>query len=124
LFGFVIALRPQTLKHIRVGWSHYPDTSEPVDGNGAQNMVTVQSGFEPATFRSLAHELTNCSNRAHQFIQERKKVHAHSKKEKKNPKKLSNASIKEFLMYTTCFHDLLPKEVFSVISSIKSMLRC
>jgi hypothetical protein len=27
-------------------------------------------------------------------------------------------------MYTTCFHDLLPKEVFSVISSIKSMLRC
>jgi hypothetical protein len=23
-------------------------------------MVTVQSGFEPATFRSLAHELTNC----------------------------------------------------------------
>jgi hypothetical protein len=40
------------------------DTSEPVDGNGAQNMVTVQSGFEPATFRSLAHELFNCSNRA------------------------------------------------------------
>jgi hypothetical protein len=32
---------------------------------GAQNMVTVQSGFgEPATFRSLAHELTYCSNRA------------------------------------------------------------
>jgi hypothetical protein len=62
--GLVIVLRPQTPKHIRGGWSHYTDTSESVDGNGAQNMVTVQSGFEPATFRSLAHELTNCSNRA------------------------------------------------------------
>jgi hypothetical protein len=27
------------------GWSYYTDTSEPVDGIGAQNMVTVQSGF-------------------------------------------------------------------------------
>jgi hypothetical protein len=49
-FGLVIALRPHTPKHIRGGWSHYTDTSEPVDGNVAQNMVTVQSGFEPATF--------------------------------------------------------------------------
>jgi hypothetical protein len=64
-FVLVIALRPQTPKHIRGGWSHSTDTSEPVDGNGAQNMVTVQSGFEPATFRLLAHELTNCANRAH-----------------------------------------------------------
>jgi hypothetical protein len=64
-FGFVIDLRPQTTKHVRGGWSHYTDTSEPVDGNGAQNIVTVQSGFEPATFRSLVHELTNCSNQAH-----------------------------------------------------------
>jgi hypothetical protein len=63
--GLVIALRPQTPKHIRGGWSHYTDTSEPVDGNGAQNMVTVQSRFEPATFQSLAHELTHCFNRAH-----------------------------------------------------------
>jgi hypothetical protein len=39
----VIALRP--LKHIRGGWLHYTDTSEPVDGNGAQNTVTVQSGY-------------------------------------------------------------------------------
>jgi hypothetical protein len=31
-------------------------------------MVTVQSGFEPATIRSLAHELANCSNRAHNFL--------------------------------------------------------
>jgi hypothetical protein len=62
---FVIAVCPQTSEHIRGGWSHYTDTSETVDGNGAQNMVTVQSGFEPANFRSLAHELTNCSNRAH-----------------------------------------------------------
>jgi hypothetical protein len=44
---------------------HYTDTSKPVDGNEAQNMVNVQSGFEPATFQSLAHELNNCSNRAH-----------------------------------------------------------
>jgi hypothetical protein len=41
----VIALRPQTPKHIRGGWSHYTDTSESVDDNGAQNMVHVQSGF-------------------------------------------------------------------------------
>jgi hypothetical protein len=33
LSGLVIALRPQTPKHIRGGWSHYTDTSEPVDGN-------------------------------------------------------------------------------------------
>jgi hypothetical protein len=30
-FGFN-ALRLQTPKHIRGGWSHYTDTSEPVDG--------------------------------------------------------------------------------------------
>jgi hypothetical protein len=41
----VIALRPQTPKHIRGGRSHYTDTSEPADGNGTQNMVTVQSGI-------------------------------------------------------------------------------
>jgi hypothetical protein len=50
----VISLRSQTPKHMRGGCSHYTDTSERVDGNGAQNMVTVQS-----------HEFTNCSNRAH-----------------------------------------------------------
>jgi hypothetical protein len=50
----VIALCPQAPKYIRGRWSHYTDTSEPVDGNGAQNMVTVQCGFEPATFLSLA----------------------------------------------------------------------
>jgi hypothetical protein len=51
-FGLVlvIALRPQTPKRIRGGWSHFSDTSEPVDGNGVQNMVIVQSGFDPATF--------------------------------------------------------------------------
>jgi hypothetical protein len=32
IIGLVIALRPQTSKHIRGGWSHYTDTSEPVDG--------------------------------------------------------------------------------------------
>jgi hypothetical protein len=30
--GLVIALRPQTPKHIRGGWSHYTETSEAVDG--------------------------------------------------------------------------------------------
>jgi hypothetical protein len=38
LVGLVIALCPQTRQHIRGGWSHYTDTSEPVDGYGAQNM--------------------------------------------------------------------------------------
>jgi hypothetical protein len=33
--GLVIALCPQTSRHVRGGWSHYTDTSEPVDGNGA-----------------------------------------------------------------------------------------
>jgi hypothetical protein len=63
--SLVIALRPQTPMHIKGGWPHYTDTSEPVDGNRAQNMVTVQSGFEPAASRSLTHELTNCSKLAH-----------------------------------------------------------
>jgi hypothetical protein len=43
---FFIALRPQTPKHIRGGWSHNTDISAPVDGNGAQKMVTVQSRFQ------------------------------------------------------------------------------
>jgi hypothetical protein len=43
--NLVIAVRPHTPKHISGGWSRYTDTSEPVDGNGAQNMVIVQSGF-------------------------------------------------------------------------------
>jgi hypothetical protein len=37
----MVALLPQTPKHIRGGWSHYTDTSEPVKGYGAQNIVTV-----------------------------------------------------------------------------------
>jgi hypothetical protein len=32
LVGLVFALHPQTRKHIWGGWSHYTDTSEPVDG--------------------------------------------------------------------------------------------
>jgi hypothetical protein len=40
----MVVLRPQTPKPIRGGWSHYTDTSEPVDAYGTQNMVTVQSG--------------------------------------------------------------------------------
>jgi hypothetical protein len=64
--SLVIALRPQTPKHIRGG---YTDTSKPVDGNGAQNMVTVQSGFEPATFLSLAiSHLSITGPRAYQLL--------------------------------------------------------
>jgi hypothetical protein len=43
----------KTPKNIKGSWSHYTDTSEPVDGNGAQNMVTVQSGFQT---RDLSHK--------------------------------------------------------------------
>jgi hypothetical protein len=42
--GFGYCFTP-TPKHIRGSWSHYTDTSEHVDDNGAQNMVNVQSGF-------------------------------------------------------------------------------
>jgi archaellum biogenesis protein FlaJ (TadC family) len=38
------ALCPLTPSHIWGGWSHYTDTSEPVVGYGAHNMVTVRSG--------------------------------------------------------------------------------
>jgi hypothetical protein len=68
LFVLVIALHPHTPKHMRGGWSHYTDTSELADAKGAQNIVNVQSGFEPATFQSLAQELTNISNRAHMYL--------------------------------------------------------
>jgi hypothetical protein len=46
VYSLVVAVRPQTMKHIRAGWSHYTDTSEPVDGNGARNMVIIQSEFQ------------------------------------------------------------------------------
>jgi hypothetical protein len=36
------------------GWSHYTDTSDSVDGYGAQNMVAVAVSNLWATFRSLA----------------------------------------------------------------------
>jgi hypothetical protein len=42
-FGLVIALRPQTPKHIRGGWSHYTDTSEPVDGGVLWTTRTILS---------------------------------------------------------------------------------
>jgi hypothetical protein len=79
-FVLVIAFRTRTPKYVRGSWSHYTDTSEPVDGNGAQNMVTVKSGFEPATFRSVAHELTNCSNRAHLTELLRRRISKHFEK--------------------------------------------
>jgi hypothetical protein len=39
----VVALRPQTPKHIRGGWSHYTDTSEPVDGGVLWTTRTILS---------------------------------------------------------------------------------
>jgi hypothetical protein len=42
----MVALRPNTPKYFTGGWSHYVETSEPVDGYGAQNMATGQSGFQ------------------------------------------------------------------------------
>jgi hypothetical protein len=45
LFCFIIALRPQTPKHIRGGWSHYTDTSEPVDG-GVETIREIDSAEE------------------------------------------------------------------------------
>jgi hypothetical protein len=42
-FGLVFALRPQTPKHIRGGWSHYTDTSEPVDGGVLWTTRTILS---------------------------------------------------------------------------------
>jgi hypothetical protein len=62
----VTALRPQTPKHIRGGWSHNTDTSESVEGDEAQNMVTVQSvvlNQEP--FDHWPNALANCANLAH-----------------------------------------------------------
>jgi hypothetical protein len=41
----MVALHPHTPKHIRGSWSHYTDTSEPVDGYGTPHIVIVQSGF-------------------------------------------------------------------------------
>jgi hypothetical protein len=47
-FGYCL-IRPETQKNISGGCSHYTDASEPVDGNWAQNMVTVQSRFTVPT---------------------------------------------------------------------------
>jgi hypothetical protein len=41
--GLVIALSPQTPKLIRGGWSHYTDTSEPVDGGVLWTTRTILS---------------------------------------------------------------------------------
>jgi hypothetical protein len=48
-FGWLLLGYCFTPTDTKAYWSHYTDTSEPVDGNGAQNMITVQSGFEPVT---------------------------------------------------------------------------
>jgi hypothetical protein len=43
------------------GWSHYTDTSEAVEGNRAQNIVTVQSGFRTS-------DLSITGSRAYQLL--------------------------------------------------------
>jgi hypothetical protein len=43
---------------MRGNGSHYTDTSEPVDGNGAQNGHCPNQG-------PFDHTLTNCANQAH-----------------------------------------------------------
>jgi hypothetical protein len=40
-FDLVVALRPQTPKRIRGGWSHYTDTSKPVDGGRSRDPTTL-----------------------------------------------------------------------------------
>jgi hypothetical protein len=46
-FGYFFT--PTDTMHMRGGWSHM-DTSKPVVGYGANDMVTNQLEFEPATF--------------------------------------------------------------------------
>jgi hypothetical protein len=61
----IFALRPQTPKHIRGGWSHYTDTSEPVEVMGLKIWSLSNPGLEPPTFRSLVQRANHCTNRAH-----------------------------------------------------------
>jgi hypothetical protein len=55
LVGLVIALRPRTPKHIRSGWSHYTDTSEPVDCEAPKH---IRSGWSHYT---ETNEPTDCA---------------------------------------------------------------
>jgi hypothetical protein len=61
----MVALCQHTQKHIRGGWSHYTDTSKPVEVMGIKIWSLSNPGFEPATFRSLAQHANHCVNRAH-----------------------------------------------------------
>jgi hypothetical protein len=47
----MVALHPHTPKHIRDGWSHYTDTSKPVEVMGLKIWSLSNPGFEPPTFR-------------------------------------------------------------------------
>jgi hypothetical protein len=60
----MVALSPHTPKHIRGGWSHYTDTSEPAEVMGLKIWSLSNPGFEPATFRSLVQNANHCANRA------------------------------------------------------------
>jgi hypothetical protein len=70
----MVALHPHTPKHIKGGWSHYTDTTEPVNGYGAQNNYghcpTRVSNQRP--FDRWSNTLTNCANRAHEAVRTKK----------------------------------------------------
>jgi hypothetical protein len=59
--GLIIALRQQTLKHIRGGWSHYTDTSKPADGNGG-------SKYGHCPIRVQTSDLSITGPRAYQLL--------------------------------------------------------
>jgi hypothetical protein len=61
------ALCPHTPQHIKSVWSHYTDTSEPVEVMGLKLWSLSNPGFEPATFRSLVQHANHSANRAREF---------------------------------------------------------
>jgi hypothetical protein len=65
----VIALRPQTLKQIRGGWSHYTDTSKPVDGNpwGSKYGHWPIRISNQVPFDHWPNALTNCTDVCFRF---------------------------------------------------------
>jgi hypothetical protein len=71
----MVVLRPHTPTHIRGGWSHYTDKSEPVEVMGLNIWSLSNPGFEPPTFRSLVQRANHCANRP-QDVQKNKKTHS------------------------------------------------
>jgi hypothetical protein len=97
-----IQIRSQTPKHVRGGWSHYTDTSEPVDGNGAQTMVTVQSGFlaRGLSITGPTYALTTCANRTHARV--RPDSEAPLNEERAGPCDLDDNMDEYYMYFNTC----------------------